>query len=322
MIFVLGACSTTTPNNSSSKLTQLTTINKDTVLDKGILIVDGSVDNSRVESMLADYAKKFNLDIEEVVYGSDWTNFENEQSKVSNATPSENSQKIESVFSSITDETLANDIYSKLSEALQKIMEDSSADISENCKYVAEKIGNDITVDNIVDYIKEAANSYSAVLTEGEIDPLNLPQLIVFNSTSENGRIQAFSEYPEEFAYLAAAKGLLNVEKTSTIQEVEEKIKNKETFVAVFTSSTCVYCYNTYPLLREKAAEYKVPIIEVNLASNKNLKAYDDFISAGYLTSEISGTPTTVYFKDGVLKDTQSGQMDVTKINSMFVRNK
>ena len=321
LVFTLSACNTTTPKKNSS-LTQLTTISEETVADKAVLIVDGSVDNTKVENMLADYANKFNLDIVEVTYGSDWTAFESSQAAISNAEPSENSVVIETLFSEITDETIANEMYNKLNNALSSILENPNADISETCNYVAEQLGNGLSSDDIKAYVEEAAKTYSVILTGGEVDPLTLPQLIIFSANGESGRIQAFSEYPEEFSYLATTKGLRNVEKTSTIKEVEDKIKAKETFVAVFTSSNCIYCYNTYPLLRQKAAEYNIPIVEVNLSSNKNLKAYEDFMAAGYLTSEITGTPTTVYFKEGVLKDTQSGQMDATKINSMFVRNK
>lgn len=321
LVFSLSACNTGS-QKSVTGLTELSTISEETVKDKAILIVDGSVDNSRVENMLADYANKFNLDIAKVTYGSDWTAFENAQATIANAEPSENSVIIETLFSEVTDETIANEMYNKLNVALSTILDNANADISEACTYVAEQLGNGLSSDDIKAYVEEAAKTYSVVLTGGEIDPLNLPQLIVFNTTGETGRIQSFSEYPEEFSYLATAKGLRDVEKTSSIKTVEDKIKAKETFVAVFTSSTCLYCYNTYPLIREKAAEYNIPVIEVNLSSNKNLEAYEDFMAAGYLNSEITGTPTTVYFKEGVLKDTQSGQLDATKINSMFVRNK
>lgn len=321
LVISLSACDTGS-QKSSTGLTELTAISEETVKDKAILIVDGSVDNSRVENMLADYANKFNLDIAKVTYGSDWTAFENAQATISNAEPSENSIVIETLFSEVTDEAIANEMYNKLNSALSSILENPSADISEACNYVAEQLGEGLSSDDIKAYVEEAAKTYSVVLTGGEVDPLTLPQLIIFGVNGESGRIQAFSEYPEEFSYLATTKGLRNVEKTSTIKEVEDKIKAKETFVAVFTASNCLYCYNTYPLIRQKAAEYNIPVVEVNLSSNKNLEAYEDFMAAGYLNSEITGTPTTVYFKEGVLKDTQSGQLDVTKINSMFVRNK
>lgn len=322
LVFTLAACDTTSTKSNGSTLTELTTITEETVKDKAILVYDGSADNSRVETMLSDYAKKFNLDIVKVKYSSDWTAFENAQANISNTQPSENSIMIETLFSNITDEAIANEIYNKLNNALSMIMSDADSDITADCTYVAEQLGNDVTTDNVKSYVKEAAATYAVVLTGGQVDPLSLPQLIIFNTVSETGRIQAFSEYPEEFSYLATVKGLRDVEKTSTIKEVENKIKAKETFIAVFTSSTCLYCYNTMPLIKQKAAEYNIPVVEVNLSSNKNLDAYGPFISAGYLNSEITGTPTTVYFKDGVIVDTQSGQLDLTKVNSLFIRNK
>lgn len=321
LLFTLAACDNAN-QSTVSKLPQLTEISEVTVKDKAILLVDGSADNKRIENMLADYANRFNVDIQEVVYGSDWTAFETEQNAIVNAAPSESSQIIESIFAEITDQETANNIYNSLNEALNTIMTDANADISTTTAKVAELMGNEVTGEDITAYVKEAAKSYSAVLTGGSVDPLNLPQLIIFSSVGETGRIQAFSEYPEEFAYLAASKGLRNVEKTSTIKEVEEKIKNKETFVAVFSSSTCLYCYDTVPLIKQKAATYNIPVIDVNLSSNKNIVDYEAFMAAGYLTAEITGTPTTIYFKDGVIQDTQSGLLTATQINSLFVRNK
>ena len=79
-----------------------------------------------------------------------------------------------------------------------------------------------------------------------------------------------------------------------TYNELEEKIKNKDSFVLVFTQSQCSHCHEYKPILTRTLAKvelYAYEIVLDKLAKEDKAKLND--------IANVSQTPTTVFIKDG-----------------------
>ena len=98
-----------------------------------------------------------------------------------------------------------------------------------------------------------------------------------------------------------------------------EKIQNKDSFVLLMSQTTCSHCKDFKPKLARISKEYKVNIyyIEIDLLTdeqNTELKSYFNF----------SGTPTTVFVKDGEEKSAATrinGDVSEEKIISKLKSN-
>ena len=101
--------------------------------------------------------------------------------------------------------------------------------------------------------------------------------------------------------------------------KVMEKIQNKDSFVLLMSQTTCSHCKDFKPKLARISKEYKVNIyyIEIDLLTdeqNTELKSYFNF----------SGTPTTVFVKDGEEKSAATrinGDVSEEKIISKLKSN-
>ena len=76
--------------------------------------------------------------------------------------------------------------------------------------------------------------------------------------------------------------------------EVMEKLENKDSFVLVYTQTTCSHCASYKPKVEEVAKEEKIKIyyIEVDLLSSEEKKEFTSHIN-------FSSTPSTVFILDG-----------------------
>ena len=83
------------------------------------------------------------------------------------------------------------------------------------------------------------------------------------------------------------------------IDELKEKINNKESFILVIIQDGCQHCEAYIPLANKVGQNYNV---KFNAISKTNLSKEDE----AYLTNiaNISGTPTTVFIEEGEEKST------------------
>jgi len=86
-----------------------------------------------------------------------------------------------------------------------------------------------------------------------------------------------------------------------TIDELEKKVNNKETFILVISQTTCSHCAEYKPVLKQVLADYDLTayyIEEDKLSDSESgrLKAI----------ANTSGTPQTVFIKDGAEVSTSS----------------
>ena len=83
------------------------------------------------------------------------------------------------------------------------------------------------------------------------------------------------------------------------MQQLEEKINNKDTFILVMTQTGCVHCQSYLPTIKKVSREYGVTFYVLNGAklSKEEYNRLNDI-------ANISGTPATIFIVDGEEKTT------------------
>ncbi|UJF31574.1 thioredoxin family protein [Paenibacillus hexagrammi] len=80
-------------------------------------------------------------------------------------------------------------------------------------------------------------------------------------------------------------------------KDLDQRLKNKESFFQYFYSSTCPHCKVTTPVLVPMEKELGIDVKEFNLQEYKD----------GWQKYNIEVTPTLVYYKDGVEVERMEG---------------
>ncbi len=86
-----------------------------------------------------------------------------------------------------------------------------------------------------------------------------------------------------------------------TIDQLNQKIANKENFILMIGSSTCSACATYKVSLDAVIAKYNVYVNYINVEDLKD-EEKAKLLAAVYYNS----TPTTVYFTDGIASDTHN----------------
>lgn len=83
------------------------------------------------------------------------------------------------------------------------------------------------------------------------------------------------------------------------MQQLEEKINNKDTFILVMTQTGCIHCQSYLPTIKKVSREYGVTFYVLNRAklSKEEYNRLNDI-------ANISGTPATIFIVDGEEKTT------------------
>jgi len=84
-----------------------------------------------------------------------------------------------------------------------------------------------------------------------------------------------------------------------SINELQEKINNKESFILVITQTTCSHCAEYKPTLKKVLYKYDITAyyIEKDLLSDAEKGQLNEI-------ANVSSTPTTIFIKDGEEKST------------------
>lgn len=107
--------------------------------------------------------------------------------------------------------------------------------------------------------------------------------------------------------------------KEISYKEYHKLLDDKESFILEIMKTDCPYCEKLEPKLKEIANKYEIEIKVINTAhlSKKEVdKIYDE--------TGISGTPTIIFYKDGVEETTASrinGNVSEEKLISKFKDN-
>ena len=78
------------------------------------------------------------------------------------------------------------------------------------------------------------------------------------------------------------------------VSKLEEKIKNKDDFILVFTQEGCSHCTTYHDVINQVIKEYDITIYDINLTKLKEseIETLNNLV-------HISGTPTTIFYIDG-----------------------
>ena len=83
------------------------------------------------------------------------------------------------------------------------------------------------------------------------------------------------------------------------VNDLNNKIKNKESFVVVISQTGCSHCEQYLPELNKALNDYDLKVYVLNISG---ISDEENKILAQHL--KFSGTPTTIFFKDGEEKTT------------------
>lgn len=101
-----------------------------------------------------------------------------------------------------------------------------------------------------------------------------------------------------------------------TYDEYENKIKNKDSFVLLLWQTGCGHCQTFEPILNSVIDYYNLEIYSINVAT-----LTDDQYSKLKNKTFVSGTPTTVVFKDGITQSKKLvGSKDEQTVIDFLVR--
>jgi predicted bacteriocin transport accessory protein len=105
----------------------------------------------------------------------------------------------------------------------------------------------------------------------------------------------------------------------TTLDEVKEKIENKEDFILYIGSKTCSHCAQYRPKLEDVANEYEITVYYVDVSTLSTEEENELKNIANY-----TGTPTTAFIYDGEDLGTQThidGDVSIEKIKQAFKNN-
>lgn len=100
-----------------------------------------------------------------------------------------------------------------------------------------------------------------------------------------------------------------------TVNKIEEKIKNKESFVFVVASKTCSHCNDLKDMLKTYESDKTIYVFETTTATQDDIKKLISRFPS------LNSTPTTFFYKDGELKHTEVGykkETIIAKLNEFF----
>ncbi len=98
-------------------------------------------------------------------------------------------------------------------------------------------------------------------------------------------------------------------------EELMEKIDNKESFILLFSQTTCSHCEQYRPTLKKVLVEYDLYAYEIAtdlLSKEENAKLKD--------VANVTGTPTTVFIVNGEEKNTANRLVGAAKENKIVSR--
>ena len=109
-----------------------------------------------------------------------------------------------------------------------------------------------------------------------------------------------------------------NYFKDLSINDFVNLVDNKENFILVISQTWCSHCTNYKPKVEKVANNNKVVVyyIEYNMLSENDKNIFNGYV-------EFSGTPTTVFFRDGleVIGARINGDTSEDRIESIFRDN-
>ncbi len=112
----------------------------------------------------------------------------------------------------------------------------------------------------------------------------------------------------------AGCSSKLSTYTTISLDEVYEKLDQKDSFILTIGSSNCSHCASFKPKMETVIKLYKVQVFYIDI-SELNEDEYKKFVQRMNFT----GTPTTIFFEDGketAMSNRIEGDKDIETIES------
>ena len=116
---------------------------------------------------------------------------------------------------------------------------------------------------------------------------------------------------------MALSIGLVACGSSNQIQpsDLAKKIENKESMIVEVSASTCSYCKQYEPIVAEFTKKNPdVTVLNIVLDKIKDPDEKSNFV----LKYAITGTPTTLFFKDGELQSTVTRVLSLNELEEMY----
>lgn len=108
-----------------------------------------------------------------------------------------------------------------------------------------------------------------------------------------------------------------------TIEEVLQKIENKESFTLISSRNSCHTCNLYIPILKEMFAKYEINAYYINRSlydrDNENFARFMTFDER--LNKNLQYTPYIMVFKDGLLSDELVGSKKRNEVEDFILKN-
>ncbi len=105
----------------------------------------------------------------------------------------------------------------------------------------------------------------------------------------------------------------------TSLDEIKEKVENKETFILYIGSKDCSHCAEFKPKIEDVANEYKIKVYYIDISKLNKEEENELKKIANY-----SGTPTTAFIDEGEDLGTQThidGDVSIERIKKSFKNN-
>ncbi|MBR5795355.1 MAG: thioredoxin family protein [Erysipelotrichaceae bacterium] len=104
-----------------------------------------------------------------------------------------------------------------------------------------------------------------------------------------------------------------------SMQTFQEQVDNKETFIVLFSQTTCSFCKAYKEILKDYMKEHPLNVVYIEVDKEENTDAFD-FLLEDEL-DRLEYLPATVYVKDGEVVDFCEGELMPEQIEIWLYRN-
>ncbi len=181
------------------------------------------------------------------------------------------------------------------------------------------------SLETVRSFAKENNLSFKYILDKDLTDKQK--EKLGYESNTIIYSIDGISEsYTGEIDSTNIRKFFVNLEvlpKTYVTIGIEEYLKmvNTENFIVFVAREGCGYCDQYKPIVNEVMAENDVMIYQLDITNFAQEDYEKMYTTASYFTDEKWGTPTTLIFSNGTVKDVLGGYVDATGLVDFLKTN-
>ncbi|MBQ7892076.1 MAG: thioredoxin family protein [Erysipelotrichaceae bacterium] len=104
-----------------------------------------------------------------------------------------------------------------------------------------------------------------------------------------------------------------------SMQTFQEQVDSKETFIVLFSQTTCSFCKAYKETLKDYMKEHPLDVVYIEVDKEENTDAFDLLLEDKL--DKLEYLPATVYVKDGEVVDFCEGELMPEQIEIWLYRN-